>query len=118
MASWPATLPSPAVGSGTVEPWPNAIRTKMDAGTPKMRRRYTAVGANVTYSIPGLTRTQVETLETFVVTTLKDVLPFDWKDWRKVGTPVATYRFKSRPKYSDMGRGDLWRAELDLDILP
>lgn len=118
MADYPDTLPSPAVGSGAVEPWNNTIRTQMDAGTPKMRRRYTAVGANVTYALVGLTREQVQTLEGFVADTLKDVLPFNWKDWRKVGTPAAVYRFRSRPKYSDMGRGDMWRAELDLEILP
>lgn len=118
MADFPASLPAPEVGSASFDPWPNVIRTQMDAGAPKVRRRFTAVGANVKYVLTGLTREQVETLEAFVANTVKDVLPFNWKDWRLPGAPAAVYRFRSRPKYSDLGRGDLWRAELDLEMLP
>lgn len=115
--SWPSTLPSPLIGSGEWTPWDNTIRTQMDAGAPKVRRRYTANGADVTFEIR-VTREQVSTLETFVATTLKDVLPFDWKDWRLPNTPAATYRFKKRPKYSPTERADVWTATLELEKLP
>lgn len=116
-ATWPASLPSPLIGSGEWKPWSNVIRTQMDAGTPKLRRRYTAVGADVTFSLV-LNRTQVAALETFVATTLKDVLPFTWKDWRLPSTPAAVYRFKSRPSYAPTERPDVWTATLELEKLP
>lgn len=116
MADWPATLPNPQYGGASFEPWNNTIRTQMDAGTPKMRRRYTAVGANVVYMIL-VTEAEAQTLDGFVAGTLKDVLTFNWKDFRKAGHPAAVYRFRSRPKYESVSFG-LWRATLELEILP
>ncbi len=117
MADWPSTLPSPLADSIEWKPHNNQIRTQMDAGLAKVRRRFTAVGADATFRVL-LTRAQVETLETFVTTTLKDVLPFNWKDWRLPTPPVAAYRFRSRPSYAPAGRPDLWIATLDLEKLP
>lgn len=90
----------------------NVIKTDMETGAPKRRRRFTAVPETFTCSVV-LTGAQCAVLNTFVVTTLADVLPFDWKDFRSGG--AATYVFNKRPTYAFAAAGaGLWRASLDL----
>ncbi|WP_396616803.1 hypothetical protein ACHZ97_04295 [Lysobacter soli] len=100
------------------QPWENSVRTQMDAGAAKVRRRFTAVGDDVALAVP-LRLDQVDVLEAFVVGTLKDVLPFDWKDFRRPNTVgnAATYRFRKRPTYAPWG-DDFVLATLDLERLP
>jgi hypothetical protein len=114
-ATWPSTLPGPIVDSIDYKPWKNVINTPMDVGN-KSRRRFTAVGQDVTMQVP-LLLTQVQTLDDFVALTLKDVLPFDWVDFRKPLGTTATYKFKSRPQYKMWG-DDYVLASLDLQMLP
>lgn len=116
-SAWPSTLPQTPVMDGvTYTPWQNAVRTEMDAGVPKMRRRFTAVGDDCRLAVL-VDRTQADTLQAFYDVTLKTVLPFTWKHFRKAGFPACDYRFKSPPTYAPAG-GNLWRAELDLERLP
>lgn len=57
------------------------------------------------------------TLQAFVATTLKDVLPFDWVD--PVTQATKTYVFTKRPTYSaDAGMFDSWTASLELESRP
>lgn len=86
MADWPASLPPPLVNGAGYTPQENTIRTQMVAGAAKMRRRFTAVPEMFAFTLR-LTRAQVDTLDAFVVGTLKDVLPFDWQNFRR---PPAT----------------------------
>jgi hypothetical protein len=114
-AVWPSTLPQPGLDSLNFAPWKNAVRSEMDAGVPKMRRRFTAVGEDV-QMIVYVTSAQRVTLDAFVKTTLKDVLPFDWYEFRAETQTPATYRFKSRPQYTPWG-SEHWQAALNLDLL-
>ena len=118
MASpWPSTLPQMPVADGvSYRPWNNVVRSQMDAGTAKVRRRFTAVGDDVRLAVV-VDKAQAETLDAFYSTTLKTVLPFTWKHFRKPGYPACDYRFKSPPEYTPIG-GGLWRVELDLERLP
>lgn len=95
----------------------NIIRTQMDAGVAKTRRRFTAVPEVVTFTLL-LSPAQVQTLQDFVAITLKDVLPFDWKELRKPNdeTPV-TFRFLSRPRFTPSEVEGLWRADIELELL-
>lgn len=114
---WPASLPQVPVGdSVSYTPWENSIRSQMDAGAHKLRRRFTAVGDDVTLALI-CTRDQVEALQEFYETTLKTVLPFTWRHFRKPNWPQTDYRFKNPPKFSPAG-GAMWRAELELERLP
>ncbi|MGY3265796.1 hypothetical protein [Lysobacter sp. HA35] len=116
-SAWPSTLPqTPLMDGVSYVPWRNAVRTDMDAGVPKTRRRFTAVGDDVRLAIL-IDRTQCDTLDTFYQVTLKTVLPFTWKHFRKAGYPTCDYRFKSPPQFTPAG-GTLWRAELELERLP
>lgn len=116
-SAWPSTLPQLPVEDGiSYKAWDNAVRTQMDAGTPKVRRRFTAVGDDAKLAIV-VDKAGADTLDAFYTTTLKTVLPFTWKHFRKVGFPACDYRFKSPPQYMPMGGGQ-WRVELDLERLP
>lgn len=97
----------------------NTIRTSMAAGTHKMRRRYTSVPEMVTFTLRLTSLAQVQALETFVTVTLKDVLPFNWKNFRLPGYPPAVYRFVKRPSYAAVsGAFQVWDAILELEMLP
>lgn len=115
--SWPSTLPGPTSQNLTITPLVDpVITTSMEAGAPKRRRRFTAVPNAVTLMLV-LTADQCTTLDTFVATTLQDVLPFDWKDFRTGA--AATYVFQKRPSYSLFAAGaNLWQAQIQLQQVP
>ena len=71
MSDWPAApFPQVPLVEGYDEAAPSTtVRTKMDAGPPKVRRRYTAGVRNFGIMLD-LTLAQVETLDAFYVTTL------------------------------------------------
>jgi hypothetical protein len=118
---WPPTLPqNPYQDGPSIQPAPNALRTTMDVGPPKQRRRYTAVFTPVSFNLL-LSEADIATLDTFVITTLQDVLQFDWIDFKTGGlggTPsAATYRFVARPTYVWFA-ADVWQASIQLEKLP
>lgn len=114
---WPSTLPPPLADNTTsYQAVSNAIRSNQDAGVAKVRRRFTAVATPFNCSIK-LTQAQYATLITFYETTLADVLPFDWTDFRTNAT--ATYRFIQRPAGSfQKGSINRWLVTLQLEKLP
>lgn len=116
MAIWPSTLPQVAFQSmGYREMAPDiALRTQMDAGPAKVRRRFTAGVRNIDFTIP-CSAAEIATLDTFYVTTLQGgVLPFDWTHPRTGA--AASFRFRGRPEYTDLGA--VFSARLELEILP
>lgn len=110
---WPSTLPRPlAAQAGYAPLGDNVVSTNMDTGAPKFRRRFTSMPETFT-GVVRLTDAQTATLKTFVETTLKDVGPFDWIDFRSGA--VATYVFRKRPGYTHVaGLAGWWDASLDL----
>lgn len=111
--TWPTTLPNPSWGlqAGGED---NAVRTGMDAGPRKVRRRYTKPVEDVRGSLE-LTDAQATILRDFVVVTLKDVLPFDWTNF--ISNQTATYRFVGRPRFTRVGYDNV-RADFQLELLP
>lgn len=116
--AWPTTLPNiqyPSPDSGySRAPQNQALRTSMDAGPPKMRRRFSAGVTPVSINIE-MTGAQVAALETFYTTTLGVVGVFDWIN-HLTRTP-ATYRFVEPPAYAPLF-ADWWRVSLKLEQLP
>lgn len=114
MADWPTTLPNP-LSEGYSETPPNIIlRTEMDSGIAKIRRRYTAGVRQLSLSWL-LTKTQVGTVDTFyVTTTLYGSLSFNITNPR-TGTAVVA-RFKAPPDYSAVDING--RVSVKLEILP
>lgn len=115
MAVWPASLPQRALLADFAEAADtNVIRSDMEFGPGKVRRRYTAEVKVYQVGLM-LTTAQVATLETFYDSTLGAVDPFDWLDQRTL--TAAVYRFRSRPEYRPVG-GGWWRTSLALEKLP
>jgi hypothetical protein len=116
VATWPAGLPQKPLADGFSEQaQPIILRTDMDVGPAKMRRRYTSE-VRVYGMEMLLTTAQVATLETFYYSTLDCVDPFDWLNHRTGA--AATYRFRSPPAYSEAGAPGYWRTSLDLESFP
>lgn len=115
--TWPSTLPAPIADTSAVyDAVDNAVRSNTEAGVNKVRRRFTAVATPFTCSVK-LTQTQYATLMTFYTTTLLDVLPFDWTDFRTGA--AGTYRFVKRPAGSYVaGSINRWLVTLPLELLP
>ena len=113
---WPASLPQDPLIDGYNEQFPDtAVRTEMDAGPAKVRNRFTAGVDDFRLPI-ALTRTQVQTLRDFYVTTLENgALPFDWTHPRTLVT--VAFRFTERPSVQPQSQTD-WISALALEILP
>lgn len=76
--TWPSTLPLPLQSGSSETPPKNAIRTEMDAGPAKVRRRYTAAARAFSLRYH-MTAAQIGTFDTFYVTTSQgQSLAFTW----------------------------------------
>ena len=121
MATWPATLPQAQfVGLADLKT-SGMLRTQMDIGPAKSRRRFTATVRNVDVPII-VDNDHRETFDSFFDGTIGDgSLPFDWTD--PVTDNVVSFRFRNAPSFRLL-RGDPGRskrhhiATLQLEILP
>lgn len=116
MAAWPSGLPQIALGAEFEESADSAlVRTQMDAGPAKVRRRYTAEVKRYRFTLI-LTTAEVATLETFFTDTIGlGSLPFDWLNQRTKAT--VSLRLVNRPSYREIA-GGLWVTSLDLEYMP
>jgi hypothetical protein len=114
--SWPSDLPDQPLKRGYEEGPPNvALRTQMDAGPDKIRRRTTAGPRQIAVQFR-LSPSQLETLDTFYTDTLEGgTLRFDWTHPR-TGTSVE-FRFVEPPSYQAL-RADRYRVQAQLEIMP
>jgi len=116
MATWPATLPPPAVNTFKERPPKNVIRSTMDKGPDKTRRRTTANVRPIGFTLK-LTPEQVETLDNFfVLTTFSGADEFDYTHPRT--GEACTARFVEEPDYSDVDGGIIYNVPISLEILP
>lgn len=116
MPSWPASLPEKPQIEGYRETAPELkLRTKMDAGPPEMRRRFTG-GIRLFEFEMILTSAQVSTLDAFHDTDTKGgSLSFSWT-FPRTGAS-CTARFVDEPEYRAIG-GEYYRVGLNFEILP
>ena len=121
--TWPPTLPTYPQKNFTENIGINLLRTPMDSGPAKMRWRSSRPQQlNVQYL---LTTQQVETLETFLVTTLRGVLRFNYPHPRL--SSGTTYVYKE-VRVVPQQNGDLmtlqyaapgyYTVSLQLEVLP
>ena len=117
-ATWPTLLPDiqyPAPEDGYNRQAQNqAIRSAMDAGPPKQRRRFSAGMVPVSLNVE-MTAAQVAIFEDFYYNTLQVVLPFDWID--HFDRTTATYVFVAPPIYAPLA-ADFWSVSLALEMQP
>ncbi len=120
LPAWPGGLPQNQFKGVADERQKGAIRTAMDAGPAKIRRRFSAVVRAINTSLM-MTGTQRQTLNTFFITTLAEgSTPFTWTD--PVDDTTQNFRFTAPPKFALQQGGTtglrIWRADLMLEILP
>lgn len=115
MAVWPATLPQNFQVQGYSESGAdNILRTTMDVGPDKLRRRTTSNVRRVTGSM-WLTPAQYTELRTFFeVTHQFGALTFTKDDEHGIN---RTWRFISPPVYSTVGPEN-WQVRLQLEEMP
>jgi len=129
--AWPGTLPEYMPIETQESADDNVIKTEMDMGPRKVRRRFTAL---VRFLDPPpdryiFTEAQKDTLLTFHDTTLKHgSLSFNWvsngptKEFDGV-TTATSFRFDGRPEVKLIVTGSssanrLYRVSMRLEILP
>lgn len=113
---WPPGLPDDVLVEGYKEGLPKVtVRTQMDAGPPKVRRRQTAAVATLSFSLD-LTREQVALLTEFHGTTLRGgSLSFEWRHPRT--RAVCQMRFIDPPDPRPLS-GRHWVAACTVEVLP
>lgn len=115
MTAWPATLPAPMLNTLQESPPNNTIRSTMDKGADKVRRRTTADVRPLAFTL-ALTPAQTQILDDFYTTdTYSGSESFDYTHPR---TGVAcTARFVEPPVYVER-EGAIYNANVQLEILP
>ncbi|MFQ5776362.1 MAG: hypothetical protein ACE5GS_17725 [Kiloniellaceae bacterium] len=115
MVAWPASLPQDKLLAAVQETAPDlVVRTQMDAGPAKVRRRFTA-GVRPFEMELDLTLSEVQTLDDFFVTTLAGgALAFDWQHPRTGAT--LSFRFVAPPSY--VQNKGAWSVSLRIEALP
>lgn len=119
MTSWPGTIPHPLVGLED-ETSDDVLRTPMEAGPQKYRRRFTVARRTLPCELV-VTGTQRAALTTLYETTLAMVDPVDLED--PATGNVESWRFASRPVYVLIAGHDddtkrVWRARFSLEFVP
>lgn len=116
MATWPATLPPPLADTLQETPPDNVIRTSMEKGPAKVRRRTTATVRPISFELV-LDTTQLAALDTFYVTTTYSGADEFSYTHPRTGAAVSA-RFTAPPQYSDVNTGRHYNASIALEILP
>lgn len=113
MVTWPAALKVSRNGFSESPP-NNLVKSDMDAGPQKVRRRTTA-NTRAASLVLFLTTAELATLETFFVTTIySGALPFDFTHPRTGETVEA--RITEPPEYSS--EETMWQVTIKMEILP
>ena len=118
MSTWPVTLPQSPLIEGYSETLANiVVRTDMDAGPPKVRKRFTSAALPFKMSMI-LTGEQMETLDEFFTDTCNGgATAFDWEHPRLGDSGDGSFRFVGQPTVSVAGP-DLYRVEFQVEMLP
>ena len=114
--AWPGSLPQAIRMDGYNEKAPDGVlRSPMDAGPGKQRRRTTSAARPISGTI-AVSSAQLDTFITFFNTTLlAGSLRFSWREPRSSGTP-AEFRFTQPPEYTP-AEGN-WIINMKLEIMP
>lgn len=117
MATWPATLPPPAISTLNETPPENRLSTPMEKGPAKVRRFTTANIRPISF-VMRCTKAQVQALDDFfVTTTFSGVDPFDYTHPRTGASVRARFAPGSVPQYGEQ-EGVLYNIGVNLEILP
>lgn len=120
MATWPATLPQQFEQGAQETRQSGLLRSAVDIGPPKQRRRFSAVSRFYAGTFL-FTTAQKATFETFYSTTIAEGADeFDFEDPNDGGTVSA--RFTGPPSFSALLGGPsgvtFWRMSAEIEVLP
>mgnify|MGYP001170021751 CR=1 FL=1 len=116
MASWPSTLPQELIAETlSIEMPDNLLRSDMDIGPAKVRRRTTSNVTKVSGDII-VTRDQYNTLSSFFSNNASyGATEFDWIN--PITGSSCSMRFSAPPRVKPE-KGSLLRVSLSLEIMP
>lgn len=116
MPSWPSTLPASPLADNFFERAPDtSLRTEMEQGPAKLRRRTTAAVRLLSLRYL-MNKPQIAALETFYAATLLGgTLAFDFTHPRSALT--VSCRFLHPPEYIS-GNGNYFTVAVELEVLP
>lgn len=115
MPTWPALLPAPALNTLTESPPNNVIRSNMDKGVAKTRRRTTASTRPISFSMV-LTPAEITILDSFYADdTFSGSEEFTFTHPRTLATHTA--RFLEPPSWNER-EGVCYGAGVQLELLP
>lgn len=113
MAAWPASLPQGFLRGFKVRPVDNVLRTEMDVGLAKVRRRSTYTALEVEGEIV-CTQSQVEALELFYLETTKS-----GTERFSIQAPhtdrIMDARFREPPQFGWIG-GLIFQCSISLEL--
>jgi len=114
--TWPATVPTSVIhGSFRESPPDNTLRSPMDVGPDKVRRRSTSEPRPLGWDSQ-MTTAQVATFDTFYNTTLvSGTLTFNFPHPRT--TVSSEMRYTQPPQYTPVGDGQ-WMVSMQVEIMP
>lgn len=117
MATWPGSLPQSFDGGGDYQETPEmtVLRTTMDTGITKMRRRQTRGEARVSGTMT-MTTEQVASFVSFFQETIKGGSLAFTGSLGRLGT-LSTYIFAENPAIQHLG-GRIYQVNLRLTVLP
>lgn len=120
--TWPVSLTrSPRLGDLSEEAPDVLLRSEVDVGPAKLRRRFTGDARRFSVALD-LTRSELTTFDVFFRdTTEGGALSFDWKHPRTGA--AAVFRFLRPPTYRPQAPrtasgGEWWRVTFDMEMLP
>jgi len=115
----PATLPQDVFVESYDETFPDMVlRSQMDAGPAKQRRRFTAAVRPLAVVV-GLTRAQCDTFDVFYNVTLGGgAISFDWIHPRTQLTVTLRFIGGQPPHLKPEAGAQRWQAALNLEVMP
>lgn len=115
MASWPSSLPQKPLRGVSETRESNVIRSPVELGPAKLRRRYTVDIILFSVTLP-MTKSEVDTFNAFYETTIDHgSLAFDWIHPR---TEVANvFRLRTAPSYTTLGK-DNYQISFEMELIP
>jgi hypothetical protein len=117
MVTWPTSLPDYVLAEGYQESAAdNAIRSEMDVGPSKTRRRTTGAPIPIAARLRLTLAQRADLLAFFHTDTADGSLSFDWV--HPVTRAAAAMRFLKPPVFTPAARGQRYYASLELEILP
>lgn len=116
MPTWPLTLQQKInEDSFGIKKGETVVRSDMDTGPKKSRRRFTRAIDVLSLSIDLKTEDEYDDLEFFYNTTVNGgVTPFDFV--HPITQVTGSFRFNGPPSYTSLG-GGVFRASMEWDIL-